>query len=171
MKKKSKIIIIFVVILSILLISILGIYFIFFSWGDEGKVILQHTSNKVIATLNESITVTITIENIGNTDVRILNVKSYFNSILTDINGTYIWTNTDEEFDRGPLTNGDLTTVKSGVSISRQFEFEINPNRFDRNTTYYLHAEYLGDPSDDGNIFLPFWKGTLQSNTTEIHIL
>jgi hypothetical protein len=161
---KKKLIIIITIILAIIILSSIVIYAALFSWGEEGDLILTISIDKKEFQINDTVLITVSLDNIGDTKMRVLNIDSYFKPIITDKNGTIIWMFTIEEFDRGPLNNADLRILNSGSSISKDYYIDIHPDFFDEGSNYNLYAEYFADLSDDGRIFLPYWKGSLESN-------
>ena len=136
-------------------------------WGEEGDLEITISANKNAIKINESLIVTITYQNKGSTDLRILHIGG-INAVLFDSN------NSSVKFigpidDRALYNNDDLDIVRS--RSTKSYSCPINNYNWDLkiNETYKVLFYYKIYSEEE--ITLPFWKEELWSNEIYFKVL
>ena len=161
---KKKIILIGCITFIVIIMIILSIYHFYIkphSWGEEGQLQLILTSDRSDMNINESINITYTIKNIGNSNLRILYPIGPQIQIFNSTNSSVNWIGPIMDPPSSP-TNSNLHVLKKGETKS--FNYIISSGHWDlkSNETYRIKASYYSGVQDQ--ISLPYWKGKVYSN-------
>ena len=171
MKKGS-----FVSIITAIIIFLLIFYFIIYpytlgdkSWGEDGELSLEISIDKTELTLNNSLNVTFTLQNIGDSDLRVISHFLFSIRIYDLTNNTVNYTGEIGIFPI--LKNDDLEILHSKKSLTSGYRIKYNYDpreneyydwEFDINKAYRVIGHY--NSGDHNEITLPYWKGELRSN-------
>jgi hypothetical protein len=159
MKKSTKIVIVIVVL--ILVFALVVPIYMTYSWGEKGELDLTISLDKDTIDIDGTITVTWTLENVGDTKVRII-PPSRGHIRITDSNGTRVWDRGPDFEAPPPPTNRDLRVFKPGETITMKRSINDKDWELRSNETYSVYGFYTS--VEEESVTLPFWKGELQSN-------
>ena len=171
--------IVIIIVIAIIASILIAYQYSPYSWGDKGTLEISISLDKTNITINNTINATVTIENIGDTKIRIL--STYDGGSRMDVyyksNGTLLERN--DVFSRYfiPPDNSRLIIIEPGQNYT--FTNLISPPDDDvsyiwmlsENTTYFAQARFLKfSDSYYEDITLPHWTGELESNTVDFHV-
>ena len=161
---------IFAIPIMLLVVSI-STYFIYFeprSWGDDGDLVISISTDKTEINITDTINVTFTFHNDGDSDLRIVPPMYHTKYIqIYDSNNTLV-KYIGPLVARPLLNNDDLETLKS--NDVKSYSWSISNSIFDirSNETYRMVGHYPKQSKED--ITLPFWTQELFSREIIIQV-
>ena len=142
------------------------------SWGAEGELDLTISSDQTTIDINDSITVTYTLTNIGDTPLRVIADFSFWGPPMSlyDANGDQVdyigpMYAPEKDFDRGPP---DHIVLKAGKSKSYSNTFSQDNWDIQEGQTYKVVGHYS---AYENEISLPNWHGELESNEISFNVV
>jgi hypothetical protein len=142
------------------------------SWGEDGDLELTISSQETSVDINDSISVTYTLTNVGDTPLRVVVDFSMWGPPMSlyDSNGDHVdyigpMYSIEKDYYSGPP---DHIVLKPGKSKSYSNSFSRDSWDIQEGQTYRVVGHYS---AYENEISLPNWHGDLESNEIFISVL
>ena len=142
------------------------------SWGADGELELTISSEQTAIDINDSISVTYTLTNVGDTPLRVVADFRYWGPPMSlyDSNGEHVdyigpMYAMEKDYDRGPP---DHIVLKPGKSRSYSNKFSQDNYDIQEGQTYKVVGHYS---AYENELSLPNWHGDLESNEIFFDVL